>query len=256
MPELPFSLERTVIIPARRETVFRYFTDSTRFAAWWGAGSQIDARIGGRMVIRHPGGVVATGEVVEVEPGRRIVFTYGYEDTKHTIPPGGSRVTVTLEDASGWTRLSLRHDIADEKARDHHIQGWRYNLAVFSNVASAEEHAGAAARVDALFRAWGEPDTAARQRLLEESVAPDLVFRDQYSATFGLEDLQAHLAAVVIFMPGMRLARDGNLQHCQGTAIARWTATGADGAAKGRGSNVYDFAPDGRISRLIGLWEK
>jgi len=29
-------LERTVLIRAKRETVFRYFTDSERFAAWWG----------------------------------------------------------------------------------------------------------------------------------------------------------------------------------------------------------------------------
>jgi len=255
MLELPFSLERTVIIPARRETVFRYFTDSTRFAAWWGAGSQIDVRIGGRVLIKHPGGVVASGEVLEVDPGRRIVFTYGYEDTKHTIPPGGSRVTVTLDDVSGWTRLHLRHDVADEKSRDLHIQGWRYNLAVFSTVACSEANAGAAARVAALLRAWGEPDAAARKRLLEESVAPDVTFRDQYSATFGLEDLHAHLAAVVIFMPGIRLQREGNVQHCQGTAVARWIAT-ADGSVRGRGANVYDFAPDGRIARVIGLWEK
>lgn len=256
MAELSFSLERTVIIRTRRETVFRYFTDSAHFAAWWGQGSEIDARPGGRMVIRHPGGVVASGEVVEVEPLRRVVFTYGYEKSESPIPPGGSRVTITLEDAPEGTRLHLRHDFADSSARDHHVQGWRYNLAVFSHVAAAEEHAGAAAHVDALFRAWGEPDASVRLKLLEESVTPDLVFRDQYSATFGLEDLQAHLAAVVIFMPGMRLAREGDMQHCQGTALARWVATASDGSAKGRGTNVYDFAPDGRISRVIGIWEK
>ena len=31
-------VERTVTIAARRETVFGFFTDSARFAAWWGAG--------------------------------------------------------------------------------------------------------------------------------------------------------------------------------------------------------------------------
>ena len=36
-----------VRIEADRETVFRYFTDSGRWAAWWGAGSTIDPRPGG-----------------------------------------------------------------------------------------------------------------------------------------------------------------------------------------------------------------
>ena len=39
---LPHSLDRTIVIRARRETVFRYFTDSLRWAKWWGAGSMID----------------------------------------------------------------------------------------------------------------------------------------------------------------------------------------------------------------------
>ena len=39
MKELEHVVERTVTIAARRETVFRYLTDSGRFAAWWGAGS-------------------------------------------------------------------------------------------------------------------------------------------------------------------------------------------------------------------------
>jgi len=32
---------RHVVIAARRDTVFRFFTDPERFAAWWGAGSTI-----------------------------------------------------------------------------------------------------------------------------------------------------------------------------------------------------------------------
>ena len=45
MTGLDHVVERTVTIAARRETVFRYFTDSERFAAWWGAGSTIDPRM-------------------------------------------------------------------------------------------------------------------------------------------------------------------------------------------------------------------
>ena len=42
MTGLDHVLHRTVTIAARRETVFRNFTDSERFAAWWGQGSRIE----------------------------------------------------------------------------------------------------------------------------------------------------------------------------------------------------------------------
>ena len=72
---LPHKLDRTILIHASREIVFRYFTDDERWSAWWGAGSTIDPRPGGRVVIRYPGGVEATGEVVEVAGPERLVFT-------------------------------------------------------------------------------------------------------------------------------------------------------------------------------------
>jgi len=55
--------------------VFGYFTDSAHWAAWWGAGSTIDARAGGRVLIRYPNGVQVSGEVIEVAEPERIVFT-------------------------------------------------------------------------------------------------------------------------------------------------------------------------------------
>ena len=87
MTDLTHSFERSVVICARRDTVFRYFTDSERFAAWWGAGSSIDPRPGGAVRIVYPNGVVVSGEVVELTSGERITFTYGYEDADKPIPP-------------------------------------------------------------------------------------------------------------------------------------------------------------------------
>ena len=54
---LAHRLDRTLVIQARRETVFQFFTDTPQWAAWWGAGSTIDPKPGGRMLIRHPNGV-------------------------------------------------------------------------------------------------------------------------------------------------------------------------------------------------------
>src|SRR6188472_3849348 len=92
---LSHRLDRTLVIRARPQTVFRFFTDSAQWATWWGAGSTIDAQPGGRMWIRYPNGVEVGGHVIEVVPPERIVFTYGYVSGT-PMPPGDSRVTIRL----------------------------------------------------------------------------------------------------------------------------------------------------------------
>jgi uncharacterized protein YndB with AHSA1/START domain len=254
MIALEHVLERTVLIRAKRETVFRYFTDSERFAAWWGAGSTIDARPGGPLRIRYPNGVLASGEVVEVAPPERIVFTYGYEEPAKPVRPGGSRVVVTLQERRDGTLLHLRHELPDAAARDQHVQGWRYQLAVFANVVTRETSASLAQAVDAFFAAWSEKDEARRRAALATIATDDVAFADAFSCTAGIEDLVAHLSAAQMHMPGVVLERSGDVRHCQGTALADWVAKGPDGAPRGRGTNVFELALDGRIARVVGFW--
>ena len=124
MSALEHVLERTVVIRARRETVFRYFTDSDRFAAWWGEGSTIDARPGGALRIRYPNGVLASGEVVEVVPPSRVVFTYGYEDPAKPVRPA-SRIARRRHPAGeeGRTLLHLERHEPGRRVPDQHVQG-------------------------------------------------------------------------------------------------------------------------------------
>jgi uncharacterized protein YndB with AHSA1/START domain len=251
---LPHALERTVFIAARRETVFRFFTDSSRFAAWWGEGSRIEPRKGGAVHIRYPNGVVATGEVVELEPDRLISFTYGYEGEGKPVAPGGSLVTITLDSEARGTRLVLRHELPSAAARDAHVQGWRYQLAVFGNVVTNEQHAGLEARVDAFFTAWAEAEGDARRAALRAVAVEELTFRDRFSCTAGIDDLADHIGAAQVHMPGLRLERDGAVRHCQGTAVVDWRAVGPDGTLRGRGVNVLELAPDGRLAAVTGFW--
>ncbi len=250
-----FTIDRTIDIRAPRELVFRYFTDSERFAAWWGEGSGIDPRPGGRVRIRYPDGTVASGEVVEIDPPERVVFTYGYEGEGKSIAPGGSRVTIVLEAGAEGTSVHLRHEAkgAASGIGVEHVQGWRYQMALFANVVSREAQKNAADRVDAFLAAWNEPDEPARRRLLEEATTEDVRFGDAFSCTSGREDLVAHLTAVQRFMPGMTIARSGDVKECQGVAIAPWVARAVDGAERGRGTNVFGLASDGRIKLATGL---
>jgi uncharacterized protein YndB with AHSA1/START domain len=253
MMDLPHRLDRTIVIEAPREIVFRYFTDNTRWSAWWGAGSTIDARPGGRVLIRYPNALEATGEVVELSPPERIVFTYGY--AAPALPPaGGSRVTIRLESAAHGTRLHLVHEFEDAASRDHHVQGWRYQLSLFANVVSDEVLHDVAGQVGRWFDAWAEPDDSARRQALTDIASAGIRLRDRYSCVEGIDELAAHIGAAQRFMPGVRMKADGDVRQCQGMVLAGWTAAGDDGKPQSRGTNVFVFGLDGRIESVTGFW--
>jgi hypothetical protein len=170
------------------------------------------------------------------------------------VRPGGSRVVVTLQERKDGTLLHLRHELPDAAARDQHVQGWRYQLAVFANVVTRELSADLRPAVDAFLAAWSEKDEARRRAALAAVATEDVTFADAFSCTAGIDDLVAHLAAAQFHMPGVVLERTGDVRQCQGTAIVEWTAKGPDGASRGRGTNVFDLAPDGRIRRVVGFW--
>lgn len=255
MTDLPHLLEREVHIRATPETVFRYFTDSERWARWWGAGSTVAAEPGGRVYIRHPNGVESGGEVVELDPPRRFVFTYGFASGS-PVPEGSSLVTIRLEPDEAGTWLYLEHAFAEgaERARDEHVQGWRFQLSLFANAVSDEVNADAADAADRWFRAWSEPEEAGRSKLLGEICAPAVRMQDRFSSVEGLDELRAHVTAAHRFMPGMRLVRSGDVRHCQGMLLADWKAEGPGGEARGSGTNVFVRGPSGEIESVTGFW--
>ena len=251
---LPHRLERTITIAAEPETVFRFFTDSARWAAWWGAGSTIDARPGGRFLIRFANGVEASGGVIEVESPTRLVLSYGYNNGK-PIPPDSSRVTIRLVSEGSGTRLSLLHEFADADGavRDEHVQGWRFQLSLFGNAVADEVYSDAASLIDRWFAGWSEADTISRTSAIDDIADAAVRFRDRFSAIEGKDELLAHLAAAQRFMPGLRMERRGQVRHCQGMAIADWVTLTRDGAERARGTNVFIFA-NRRVASVTGFW--
>jgi uncharacterized protein YndB with AHSA1/START domain len=253
MPSLPYRLDRSIVIHAPPENVFRFFTDASRWARWWGAGSTIDARPGGSMLIRFPEGTEVAGEVLEVTPPDRMVFTYGFVKGE-PIPLGSSRVTIRLEPHPLGTHLHLTHEFAEQAVRDEHVQGWRYQLALFSNVVTDELHAEATSVIDAWFDAWAEPDARIRESTLRRIAERELQFQDRFSSTAGLDDLLPHLTAAQFHMPGLRMRRVGGVRHCQGTALVDWIATDGEGKDRGRGTNVFVLGASGKIRSVTGFW--
>jgi uncharacterized protein YndB with AHSA1/START domain len=241
------------VIRAPRALVFRYFTDSSRFAAWWGAGSSIDPHPGGAVLIRYPNAVMARGTVEQIIPDERIVFTYGYDDRAHHIAPGTTRVTIALHDDEDGTRLHLRHDFADPAMRDHHAIGWRYQLSVFANVAANEAHTRATELIDQYFAAWNEADATRRRRLLEAVADRRIEVRDSFAAISGVGDLTDHITAIHMHMPGTRLERASPARQSQGAVLVDWIGRRGEEIAA-RGTNFFEFTPAGRIGCVFGFW--
>lgn len=246
-------LDRTIVIHARPATVFEFFTKDEDWASWWGAGSRIDARPGGQLLIRSPNGIEVTGEVIELRAPERIVFTYGYA-RGNSIPPGGSQVTIRLDSHPAGTLLQLTHEFSDAEARDQHIQGWRFQLSLFANAVANKINAAAADTVDRWFAAWSDPQTTSRETTLATITSDKTGFYDRFSSIVGADDLKAHLAAVHQFMPGMRLERRGDVRHCQSRVLADWVALGSDGQERGRGTNLFVLDADSRIAEVTGFW--
>jgi uncharacterized protein YndB with AHSA1/START domain len=65
--------------------------------------------------------VQALGEVLEIDPPDRVVFTWGFRDGTNGIEPGATRVAITLEEVDDGTLLTFEHDGFDaaEQAGAH-----------------------------------------------------------------------------------------------------------------------------------------
>jgi len=253
MNELPCLFEREIGVRARAATIASVLLESERFARWWGAGSSIDARVGGALRIRYPNGVLAGGELLVSQPPRRFAFSYGYASGE-PVPIGATRVELELLQGELETRVHLRHLCADERVRDLHVAGWRYQLGQLARVACELEHAALEPKLDAWFRAWNEREPDARRALLELCAHPRIEFRDAHGCVDGLAELAAHIGLAQQHMRAARLERCGPAQHSHGSALVPWRALAADGASLGEGTNALELAADGRLARVVGLW--
>jgi uncharacterized protein YndB with AHSA1/START domain len=120
-------VEREIRISARPELVFQYFADPERLARWIGPAT-VDARPGGELQIDVAGIHQASGQFVEVDPPRRIVFTWGWVQPEYGVPAGGSRVEVDLTSDGDETVLRLRHLGLGVDHVEEHGEGWMHYL--------------------------------------------------------------------------------------------------------------------------------
>lgn len=115
-----------VRIAARPEVVFPYFTDGELAVTWIAEKAELDPRPGGVFALDIDGGR-ARGSFVEVDPPRRVVFTWGMPGDSE-LPPGTSTVEVVLVADGDETVVTLTHRDLPAGRRPSHQEGWERHL--------------------------------------------------------------------------------------------------------------------------------
>jgi uncharacterized protein YndB with AHSA1/START domain len=253
----------SVHIAASPSTVWKFLSDGPRFASWIGAyagqgpmeGTKVDPRVGGEVKVAYPGGNFATGKITSMEAGKRIVFSWGYEQAAQNHPADSSQIEITLTAISDGTRVQLSHTgLPSEEVRQGHLGGWKHYLSMLAREAAAAQHDGAAQNAfDAYFKAWAESDSEKRMQLLSESCDSGIRVRTSFACTDGLQKLSDHISGSLKHMPGFTLKADKKVQHVHGHARVPWVVNAPNGQPVMSGVNVATLSLSGKLASVVSF---
>ncbi len=230
--------EKSVLVPLDADETFALLTQPERLRRWQAVTARVELRAGGEYRWTIIPGHTAAGTITEVEPGKRLVFTWGWEDSED-LPPGASTVTITLEPVDGGTSVRLVHSGLTPEQAAGHLEGWSHY---------GDRLVAAAERGDAGADSWmssepADPLTAAEVglafcQLVLRDLPPEAGAAQTPCVKFTVDDLVEHLLesvqslgsaagatvpASVGASPEVRVANAGQV------ALEAWRARGLDG---------------------------
>src|SRR5438067_12813412 len=126
-------------IDAAPSIVFEFLIDPAKMVRSMGTEQVLDTRPGGEYGVKIKGHERVSGEVTEIVPDRRLVFTWGWEDGALPIPPGQSTVEISLEPDGEGTLLRLTHRDLPQGMHKFHQLGWGYALNRLARVAAGQD---------------------------------------------------------------------------------------------------------------------
>lgn len=119
-------LTATVRIAAPPDVIFPYFTDPALMVQWIGERADLHPEPGGAFALDFSSTPVR-GHYVEIDPPRRVVFTWGVAG-RDSLPPGSTTVEVVLTADGPETVVELFHRDLPGEERDGHLEGWTVML--------------------------------------------------------------------------------------------------------------------------------
>jgi len=102
-------------------------------------------------------------------------------------------------------------------------------------------------------RAWNDPEDAAA--LLSECCTDDGVYADDEvpEGVVGPSALAALIVATHAEQPGLRVWATSSARLLAGRLAITWASEGGDPPVRQAGTDVIEFAPEGRISRITDV---
>ena len=237
----------SALLPVSPDEAFALITEPERLRRWKTVSAYVDLRAGGGYRFTVVPGNVAAGTFREVEPGKRVVYGWGWEGND-ALPPDTSTVTVTIEAVDGGTLVTLTHEGLDEEQEKSHAEGWDHYLERLQKLATT----GDAGQDE---WAWAPQDltpvTAADAVLaVIQPVLRNLTQEDQPKPTpcedFTAHDLAEHLLASLGQLGAMAGAsiqtpENGSLENKVSAnaaqAIDAWRSVDLDGTVPGPGGS-------------------
>jgi uncharacterized protein YndB with AHSA1/START domain len=116
------TFQTSIDIAATREQVFDYFVRPELLVRWMGDFARLEAVAGGVFSV-DINGVLIRGHFVKVERPRLIEIAWG-EAGNPAMPPGATRLIVTLEPHASGTRVTLEHAGLTPAEGEKHAVGW------------------------------------------------------------------------------------------------------------------------------------
>jgi len=263
--EQTMTAEISVLVPLGPEETFALLTEPERLRRWQAVTARVELRAGGEYRWTIVPGHTAAGTITELEPGRRLVFSFGWEGAED-LPPGASTVTITLEPAEGGTNLHLVHSGLTAEQAAGHQEGWNHY---------AERLVAAAERGDAGADEWAaveptDPLTAAEAclaacQLVLRGLTPEDSGAQTPCARFTVDDLAGHLlgslralggaAGATVQDPGGRV--EARVAEAAGTTLEAWRRRGLDGTVQFGGGDVPALLPVDilLVELLVHAWD-
>jgi hypothetical protein len=109
--------------------------------------------------------------------------------------------------------------------------------------------------IEGYLRAWNSDDPDERTALLERTVTDNVVFVDPMTQRLGRDALAEHIANVRETYPGLTFAAAGDVDEHNNVLRVPWRALIDDQVAVS-GLDVDDIGVDGRLTRIVGFFDK
>lgn len=109
----------STLMPASPERVFKAWLSSTGHTAMTGSPAKVTPRVGGSFSAWD--GYI-TGKTVELKPYSRIVQAWRTSEFATKDPD--SKIEITLAEAKGGTKLTLKHTNIPEGQAESYESGW------------------------------------------------------------------------------------------------------------------------------------